>query len=108
MKIYISGPISAPIVGKTKEELKQEFYHAQDKLEAQGHEVVNPLEVMACVDFSCGGEHPVHTWACYMRYDLIDMLSCDAIAMLEDWESSPGARLELHVASSVGMEVLFL
>ena len=35
------------------------------------------------------------------------LLACDYIYMLKDWELSKGAKLELDVASSCGIKVLF-
>ena len=34
-------------------------------------------------------------------------MDCDLIYMLKGWELSKGAKLELDVASSCGIEVLF-
>lgn len=108
-KVYISGPISAKIPNRTKEMLKEQFFHAADQLDMQGYETVNPLEVQACSDQSCNPpEGMEHSWECFMRYDIIDMLQCDIIGLLPFWEMSPGARLEFSVATAVGMKVMFL
>ena len=42
-----------------------------------------------------------------MRVDIGLLLDCDYIYMLQDWELSKGAKLELDVASSCGIKVLF-
>jgi hypothetical protein len=42
-----------------------------------------------------------------MRADIALLLGCDYIYMLRGWELSKGAKLELDVASSCGIEVLF-
>jgi len=36
------------------------------------------------------------------------LVTCDAILMLDGWQDSHGARLELTVASAVKMRVLFV
>lgn len=42
-----------------------------------------------------------------MRADIALLLGCDCIYMLRGWELSKGAKLELDVASSCGLEVMF-
>lgn len=42
-----------------------------------------------------------------MRKDIALLLDCDCIYMLRGWELSKGAKLELDVASSCGIKVLF-
>lgn len=106
-KIYLSGPITSEVPGFTKEGLKKMFYVYGAELEKEGHQVVNPLLVEACEDNSCG-VHDGHSWECWLKYDLIAMLECDAIFLLPNWSKSRGARLEFSVATSVGMEVLGL
>jgi Domain of unknown function (DUF4406) len=46
------------------------------------------------------------TWDGYMRLALPQMLRCDGVATLPRWWRSRGARLEVHVASSLDMPVL--
>ena len=102
MKTYISGPITAEVPGTTREGRKQLFYEAA----AQLTDPVNPLNVGACPLADCG-PNDGHTWQCWLKYDLLAMLECDAILLLPHWELSPGARLEFFVATQVGMKVLY-
>jgi hypothetical protein len=55
------------------------------------------------------GRQPVpnglHSWQCFLRADIRDMLDCDAVVMLAGWAGSQGAKLEFHVALSCGMPV---
>ena len=46
-------------------------------------------------------------WREHMRADIALLLDCEYIYMLKDWELSKGAKLELDVASSCGIKVLF-
>ena len=46
-------------------------------------------------------------WREHMRADIALLLGCDYIYMLQGWELSKGAKLELDVASSCGIKVLF-
>lgn len=43
----------------------------------------------------------------HMRVDIALLLKCDCIYMLQGWELSKGAKLELDVASSCGIKVMF-
>jgi hypothetical protein len=82
-----------------------------DRLAADGYVPVNPFDVPphpACIcpeAVSADGAGGGHQWGCYLRGDLAALLGCDAILMLPGWESSHGARLELTVASAVGLRV---
>lgn len=105
--VYVSGPI-------TYHTGEDRFAPVAALLEELGHVPVNPKDIPKCPDESCvklpheqerGWKH---SWACCLKYDLASMLSeCDAILMLDGWQDSHGARLELTVASAVGFTVLF-
>ena len=41
-----------------------------------------------------------------MRRDLIEMLKCDFVAVLPNWESSRGANLEIRTAIGIKMPVI--
>ena len=41
-----------------------------------------------------------------MREDLLLLLECDKVSVLPGWRESKGARLEVFVASELGMEVM--
>jgi hypothetical protein len=109
-RVYIAGPISADI-GIPLEKKIQRFHRAADHLDGLGYEPVNPLavEMDACPGDCNPDAHvgqdgkPTHGWACYMRHDLRALLTCDAILLLPEWESSAGARLEAEVAQTLGM-----
>lgn len=92
MKVYISGPMTG----------YPDFNHpafeqaAQDLL-AAGHEPLSPTAPPVV---------PGQPWADYMRADLRDLLDADGVALLNGWEASKGARLEVHVAHELGLRVL--
>lgn len=93
-KIYISGAIAHHDL----QERKKAFAHAECYLDLKGYEPVNP--------FNNGLPDDAH-WREHMRADIALLLQCDCIFMLQGWELSKGAKLELDVASSCGIEVLF-
>lgn len=120
MKVYISGPIS----GLTQDEYTEAFARAEALAISEGHEPVNPIKVLACESEDCwdrlggadtlptpGGGAPVkddgttflHHYGCYIKYDIIALLECEAIAMLPFWYRSRGANLELAIANMCGI-----
>ena len=119
--IYISGPIMAPGPdGGLPTELllaerKRKFHNVAKKIRDNVGPttlVINPLEVEACrrgtTKPSCeGADNGKHTWRCYMRYDLEQLVMCEEIVMLEGWEDSPGATVEFNVAQMLGLETSF-
>lgn len=87
MKLYISGPIT----GKPNKNIEQ-FNTLADKLRTLGYEVLNPF------DLDQEGFNPEQCWFKYLKRDLKELLSCDALCLLPGWEESKGARLEVVVA----------
>jgi hypothetical protein len=43
-----------------------------------------------------------HGW---LRAGLAQLITCDGVALLDGWEASGGARLEVNVAATLGMRV---
>ena len=93
MKIYLSGPMTGLA------DFNFPAFNAEaTRLRALGHNVVNPAELNPDTDAP---------WNECMRRDLAALLTCDALAMLDGWQKSAGAHLEMHVAHRVGMQILF-
>lgn len=88
-KIYISGKISG-----IEEEAPALFKEAQNLLESQGYEVVNPMEF--------NHEHD-KSWSSFMKEDIKALCDCDEIYMLDNWQHSRGAVIEHNLASNLGM-----
>lgn len=93
-KIYISGAIAHYDL----EERKTAFFTASERLKGMGLTPVNPFE---------NGLPDEAHWREHMKVDIKMLLECDYIFMLDGWELSKGAKLELDVASSCGIEVMF-
>ena len=91
-RIYISGPMSG-----LPEHNFPAFNAEASRLRKLGYEVVNPAEL---------NPDPGKTWKDCLRVDLLELLACDAIAMLPGWQKSEGAHLEMHVAHRVGIEIM--
>jgi hypothetical protein len=95
-RVYISGPMTG-----LPEYNFPAFTTAAERLRMMGHEVVSPHEV----GHDDNGAPGSILWSAYIRRDLVEMLTCDAIHLLPGWENSRGATLELYVATQVGMTV---
>ena len=90
-RLYIAGPMTGyPDCNYPM------FNAAAEHLRSQGFEVVNPAEV----SIKTRGHY-----VDYLRADLLAMLGCDAVATLEGWEYSTGARNEVMVAGTLRMPV---
>lgn len=91
-RLYLAGPMTGfedfnfPAFNKMAAELR-----------ARGYVVENPAEhgVVEGAD-----------WADYMAYDLTRLGLCGQVALLPGWENSKGARLEVHIARELGMQVV--
>lgn len=106
-RVYISGPIT----GMDSGACSNSFDDAEKLLTEAGFDALNPYRLMPADDCICGDDgttdSSAHSWSCYMKRDLREMLGCDAIFMLSGWSNSHGARLEMHIAASCDMEIFF-
>lgn len=107
-RVYLSGPIAG--VSDYQEKFTRAAASAMDAL--GDVEIVNPCDVPVlthgdapCAPGYAAGEDQAHSSACFMRTDLIALLTCDEIWMLPGHEQSRGAAVELAVANACGMTV---
>ena len=94
MKIYISGSITGT------DDFMERFSSAQKKLERDGHDVVNPALVNSNLPKST-------TYSEYMDMSICMLKMCDAIYLLDGWESSRGANLEIIFAMLNDKKILY-
>jgi len=81
-----------------------EFNRVATILRSFGHEVFNPAEHDVAEGFDPDVDEPKDLKH-YMAHDLAAVCNSDAVAVLDDWEDSVGARLEVHVAHEVDIPV---
>ena len=93
-KIYISGIIA----NSNTDERRRAFEMAAAYWRLKGYDVFNPFE---------NGLSQEADRCEHMRVDIRALCDCNIIYMLRGWEHSKGAKLELDVASSCGIEVWF-
>ncbi len=91
-KIYIAGKIT----GEDRLECAAKFMKTQKDLEAQGFEVLNPLEIVGTWEVS---------WEDAMRKCIAALVTADALVLLQDFADSRGARLEQKLAYDLNMRV---
>ena len=94
--LYLSGAMTG------KPDLNFPAFHAAAAdLRARGFDVINPAELDAA-------DTSPMTWEQYLRRDIRHLMGADRIALLPGWEHSRGAKLELHIATALGMSAMFL
>lgn len=91
-RVYIAGPMTG-----LPEFNYPAFNAAAQRLRALGYQVENPAEnpVPSC-----------SSWKGYMRLGLTQLLQCDVVAMLPNWEDSRGARIEYQLARDLELQVV--
>lgn len=93
-RIYLSGSIT----GRPIEQARAAFQLAEERLQAEGWETVNPLK---------NGLPPSAPWTAHMAVDILSLLGCNAIYLLTGWDVSQGATLEADVARLTGKAIFY-
>lgn len=96
MRIYVAGPMTG-----YPEFNYPAFEEAAARLRAAGYDVVSPHEINSAGDLD-------HSWDWFMRRDIADLVTCDAVATLAGWATSRGAQLEVSIAKGLGMPFDFV
>lgn len=92
MRAYISGPMT------DTEDYEAAFRKAARYLRKKGLDVVNPAELDDL-------EHGELSYEEYLARDIVEILSCDALVLLDGWEQSRGAKLEYALANLLKLPV---
>ncbi|MFI5196905.1 MAG: DUF4406 domain-containing protein [Chitinophagales bacterium] len=90
---YIAGKIT----GLPKGHVKDKFNVIANQLTRMGYHVVKPVSV---TDDS-------QPWDDAVRSDIKNMLECDEVHLLHDWQESRGAQLERDIALRLGMRIVY-
>lgn len=93
MITYISGPMTG------YDQLNFPRFYEAERVLREKHQ----LDVLNPAAFG-----DADGWSAALRRDLRLLTEADAIVMLEGWEDSRGANLELHVAKHLGLRVGYL
>ena len=91
-KVFLSGQIS----GRDTESAKDHFKRVEIDLTKRGKFVLNPADNV-----------PREAWQDYMRDSISQLVRCEAVVMLDDWQESKGATIERNLALELGLPVYY-
>lgn len=102
-KVYISGKIT----GLPKAEYEALFNAAEAKLRKKDYDVISPMRITPAdaeeIDPATHTEAEI--WKAHLKADIQELLKCNAIYMLSNWECSEGATLEHSIAQGLNMPI---
>lgn len=103
MRIYLAGPMT----GLPRHNFDA-FAAAAEELRAVGFEVVSPAEADLAEGFS--PDRPVDEFTdsdriFALRRNVRTLTDVDGIALLDNWEESVGALLEVHIGTTLELMV---
>ena len=92
-KVYIAGGMSGyeefnfPAFNRAEEILRGVYGYKR---------VINPAKLHSTTDLP---------WEEFLKRDLLELIACDAVFLLNGWEKSRGATLEALVAYTLGLRL---
>ena len=92
-KYYISGPITGT------DDYMERFKEAEERLKAEGYEVINPAKVNRMLPESTSYQE-------YMAMSFTMLPMAARIYMLKGWQQSHGACAERNLAEGLSMEII--
>lgn len=101
-RYYLSGPMK----GYPDSNIP-EFKRITGLLRERGFVIVSPVEVSSDIDSSKFSDKN-ELYNAYLRKDIEALVGCDAIVMMDGWEKSNGAHLELHIAHRIGLDIYMI
>lgn len=99
MKVYVAGPMTG-----YDEWNFPAFAKAARDLRAAGYEVTSPHEIDLEGGFDPSGNGEGFDLRAALERDVEEVLDADGVALLDGWEDSPGAVIEVLAAGSKGAE----
>lgn len=94
IKLYVAGPMSGI------EDFNYPAFHtAAEQLRISGYDVLNPADLKS--------DAP-QEWTWYMKRAIGKLVQCNGLALLDGWERSTGAIIEVNLAHNIGIEIRHL
>lgn len=105
MRLYVAGPMSG-----YPEHNFPAFREAAEVLRDMGHDVTSPVEMDESAGFDSETAPNVEAgseqWASFLARDVIVIAGdVEGVVVIEGWEKSRGAALEVHVARELGKPI---
>jgi hypothetical protein len=103
--VYLSGPVS----GRPEKEYSEHFYRAGGEIRRRAAaDRPGMIAAFNPVPYRKAKTEPGAPWHECMRYCVSRLAQCDGIALLQGWENSRGARLELDLADKLKIPVVYI
>ena len=107
MRLYLSGKIT----GLEESDSRKNFTDAGIEF-ARHHQMsfyrISKSNYLHLINpFSISDKLPVKWYWIIMACDILALLTCDSILMLNNWKTSRGAKIELAIAILTGKRVFF-
>jgi nucleoside 2-deoxyribosyltransferase len=102
-RVYIAGPMTG-----YPEHNFPAFDAAKEQLATEGVIVVSPADITRAHvtdGISSDGTITPEAYSFYVRLDILMLLECDEVVLLEGWFTSRGSRLEIAIAQACGIPV---
>lgn len=93
-KVYIAGKVT----GLSRLEVVAKFTKAESEWKQKGYEVINPIKIV---------KSKKTEWEDAMKICIKEMMNCDTVYALKDWNKSRGAKVEIMLALSLNIKVSF-
>lgn len=91
-KVYIAGKVT----GVKRDIAESKFNNASKICIKLGLDPVSPLDIVpSSAD-----------WKMAMKICITELLKCDAIYVMSDYEDSPGAMMEYQIAKTLGLQII--
>lgn len=94
MRVYISGAITGT------DDYMERFAEAEKIISSRGHIPVNPAKVLSSLPDTT-------TYREYIKLSLDMLQMCSGIYMLDSWQQSRGANMELGYAKAKKLNVIY-
>lgn len=98
-KIYLSGQITGLETHQAETNFRQAHWQLQNEHGHKNVSITNPLEIKPFLG--------IKSYWCYMIADIWQLIQCNHIYMLSNWQQSRGAKIEKRIAEIFNINVMY-